>query len=775
MHNKTVRSPSRAIRLAVLCALTGAGAAHADAPESTPNMTGAGAEGTDIAQVIVQAEKDSGAAAAPTKASLDETQPESIISHTYIELATPETGDWTSVVQIAPSVSGITSNGGNIGEYNKLTMRGFQDGQFNITYDGISFGDTNDPTHHSASYFPASTIGAVVVDRGPGEAGDMGQANYGGAIHFFSPEVSDSFGLQQKLTGASFGTYAAVTTLNTGTQSLLGGGKLLLNFDERTSDGELSYSGGSAYNQLLKYILPLGDNWTVTLFGSYEYTYFHLADSDGPGETWQQVVDYGKDFALTDTFGSEQYTGWNHEAKRSDFEYADIKGTLAPTWTLEDQAYTYFYSNETISSNSTVDLVGAPQSTSLINRPTGTELASDIGGYNKLNRYRVFGDILRINHDFGFGTLKAGGLVEGSDTNRHNWLIDLTDDGAPDLKYTAAKYPLLTDAPTNMKLNEDSTWFQGQVFADFEWNVTDDFKVTPGFKYVSFRRSVDASNENTTGGSKNQPLSGENTYTKPLYFLTANYKILPVWSVYAQAATSFLIPSLSDLYVTGVTLQNLEPSTVDTYQLGTVYSHGAFTADADVYRANAKNIDTACFYPQPTGPELAGYCNVGAAQYQGIEGEAAWAMGNGLSFFINGSINKSVQQATAANIAAGIAASPEQDEANAPRSTLAVGALYNQGSWQGSITYKRSGEFTAGYVGTTEYNLPGYDTLDLAGQYSFGRVKLKLQLFNLMDKRAITTINGFGSEPLYSTADVGSTYQFQAGREFQGTVTVQLF
>ena len=40
--------------------------------------------------------------------------------------------------------------------------------------------------------FPASPIGAAGVDRGPGAAGDLGQENYGGAIHFFSPDVSDA-------------------------------------------------------------------------------------------------------------------------------------------------------------------------------------------------------------------------------------------------------------------------------------------------------------------------------------------------------------------------------------------------------------------------------------------------------------------------------------------------------------------------------------------------------------------------------------------------------
>ena len=282
-------------------------AADADAPSA-----GAGAEGAEVSSVVVTAERDSPAAAtAPSKASLDETQPESIISRSYIEQVTPETGGWTTVVAIAPSISGISSNGGGVGDYQTVTMRGFQDGEFNVTYDGIAFGDTNNPTHHSADYFPASTVGAVVVDRGPGAAGDLGQANFGGAIHFFSPGVADQFGMTQKFTLGSFDTWASVTTINTGEITQLNGAKLLLNFDERGSQGELSDSAGHQYNQLAKLILPLGDDWSVTLFANHEYTEFNFEDSSGPGETWQQVALLGKNFYMNDNPNSEHYTGFN--------------------------------------------------------------------------------------------------------------------------------------------------------------------------------------------------------------------------------------------------------------------------------------------------------------------------------------------------------------------------------------------------------------------------------------------------------------------------------
>lgn len=38
---------------------------------------------------------------------------------------------------------------------------------------------------------------------------------------------------------------------------------------------------------------------------------------------------------------------------------------------------------------------------------------TDIGGYRKLNHYYTYGDILRVNQDFGFGTLRAGGWWSG--------------------------------------------------------------------------------------------------------------------------------------------------------------------------------------------------------------------------------------------------------------------------------------------------------------------------------------------------------------------------
>jgi iron complex outermembrane receptor protein len=759
-----IRTTTRAWLAVSTCALAMATVGSALAAEAAAATTGAaagsGSGATNVDELIVTAERTQAAAAAPTKASIDSFQPQSIISHKFIEAFTPENGDYTSVVLIAPSMAGIPSNGGGFGDTNKTTLRGFQDGQYNITYDGIAFGDTNDPTHHPNDYFPTSNIGAAVVDRGPGQAGDLGQANYGGAIHLFSPTVADQFNVDQKVSYGTWNTWEAVTRIDSGVLPVTGT-KVLAIFDARGSDGELSEMGGVAYNGLLKIVQPLGARASVTLFSAIEATKFYESDAN-LGETWEQYQLYGKNFGLNNDPTSEFCKCYNTEKKNTDFEYIKFNDAFDYGISLEDQAYTYFYSNKTIS----VDNNNANYGNSLTPGGANTDSPStgpsgDIGGYNKGNRYRVFGDVLRVNKDFGWSTLKVGGLIEHSETDRHNILFDLTT-GDPDDKYH--KKDVALDLPTawdNIKTLEGSRWTQYQLFADWEFRPTDSLTLTPGFKYVNFKRSVDGIENSLTGTDARGFISGSNTYTSPLYFFTANYKILPYWSVYAQYATGFLIPSLSALYADDLQLNNLKPSNTTNYQAGTVFSRGRFTADADVYTIKVTNLEI----PSPNGQY---YINSGDARYSGVEGEAAYAFPFGLTLFANGSIN-SAKNTTG-----------DQTELNAPKWTDAAGALYTTHHWQASLTYKQIGSQVV-YIngGTTvvnpqgvtllpnqEYEIGAYDTLNASIGYDFGKFKVKVAATNLANNRSVTSITG----PT-TNADF---YTWQAGRSVMLTLEAKL-
>ena len=714
-------------------------AANTKTNPQEPINTGTGTAGTVIQAIVISAERNQAATMAPTKAPLEETQPQSIITHSFITKATPASGDYTTAIQIAPSVSGISSMGGGIGETNTSTLRGFQDGQFNMTYDGIAFGDSNDLTHHASAFFPASTIGAAVVDRGPGSAGDMGQANFGGSVHLFSPVVTDEFHASQDITYGTFNTTDYVTQVQTGSIDRLHGTKALVSLEERRSNGALSYSDGAQYNQLLKIETPISDKAVLTLFASWNYARFHMTDvgeAMGVGVTADQLALYGKDFALNNNPYDEHYQGFNHQNRRSVFTYANLKWEVSQGKYIEDHLYWYDYDNNTESPQSVADLVSpspGPQ-VSPSSAPIDATLPTDIGGYYKILHYKVTGDIFRFNDDFRYGTLRTGALLEGATSYRYLFNWDLT-----------ANHPdLANPGGTNgyAQYDEGSKWFQYQLFADFEWHPTDHLTVTPGVKYQHEKRSITA-----TAEPDGFPAYGTKIYHKPAYFLTANYKLTDFWSVYAQTATALLIPPLKTLAAQGGAAANTQPQQSLTTQVGTVITHGAMTFDADVYKIHATNV-----LFNETGFACKCYRNLGTGNYYGVEFEGAYTIGSGLAIFANGSINRAIDT----NPGDG---SPPMEFSNAPEATGALGLLYQQGHWGGSLYEKYVGTQLGGDGATW---IGGYGTVNGTISYKFGdHVEVRFAAFNLADKRPMTDFDG-------------TFYAFAVGRQLQATLSLRL-
>ena len=187
----------------------------------------------DVAEIIVLAPKSDAAAVAPVKSSLQAFEPQAVIDRAFIEQNTPMVGDYTTTSSLAVSmVSAGNPNGPGATDGAKLSLRGVADGQFNVTYDGIPWGDTNGPSHHANSFFPNSTIGGVIIDRGPGRATDIGQASFGGSLNLFSLPLEDHLGVRQKVTFGSWNTIQSVTTLTSGPIERLHGANILANFQD---------------------------------------------------------------------------------------------------------------------------------------------------------------------------------------------------------------------------------------------------------------------------------------------------------------------------------------------------------------------------------------------------------------------------------------------------------------------------------------------------------------------------------------------------------------
>src|SRR3984893_11831690 len=134
----------------------------------------------------------------------------------------------------------------------------------------------------------------------------------------------------------------------------------MLNLDERSSDGELSYAGGKAFNQMLKFVAPLPDRLVLTGYSAFNYIRYNQSDNGaalGAGVTGAQLQLYGKNFALNNNPYDEHYYKFNQVTKNTSFNYLDLKWDGGHGLTIEDQPYYYYYQNHTISPQGASDNV----------------------------------------------------------------------------------------------------------------------------------------------------------------------------------------------------------------------------------------------------------------------------------------------------------------------------------------------------------------------------------------------------------------------------------
>jgi len=790
---------SKSLRVRALCAASSsvlalaigfAGAAHAadaTAADAGTSRRTSVIEG-DVAEVIVVAPKNEAATVAPVKSSLAATEPTAVIDRAFIEQNTPTVGDYTTTSALAVSmVSAGNANGPGSTDGAKLSLRGVADGQFNITYDGVPWGDTNGPSHHANSFFPNSTIGGVIINRGPGDAMDIGQASFGGSLNLFSLPVENQAGLRQKLTVGSWSTWQSVTTLASGPMAAFHDANVIANFQEYGTKGYLTNSPSGGDNQYLKMSLPVSDKLTVTAL--YTRNDDHYYQSDISNGTIAEIEKSGqKNFALCNDARFSCYKGWNYTKKMTDFEYLKEAGEFGPGIRFDNTTYSYWYSNKTLTAN-TNDYstpfgatVGGPTVITNISGlayPAGgsgytANKVAGLGGYWKRNEYRVTGDVIHFTKDIGPGELTLGGMYEVAHTKRFTFQIALPVDGSGVTGYSTADYGTLKAAkfptvpavsgcygypqtvapgkpyngicqtPLNIKYNEYSGWHYYQVFSQYAWKVNDQLTITPGVKYLNFELFIHAPVLSTL-----QPLYLAKTYDKTLGFLTANYRITPYWTAYAQASQGFLVPNIGSMYVNNPNFASVQPQESMAYQLGTVYSSGNLTFDADIYNIDFQHKLQSNTINDPTNP-LNGqsyYTNSGGATYQGIEGQATYVLVPGFSAFANLSVNKAVGKDDPINPGGN-----GKQLAGAPRWTSAIGlrserhdvivaddslVLTLDSKWIGPqmLTAASGTSIPTGLI-------KKWAQANFAATYQFGQYAIQAQILNLADKQPLTGMKG---------------------------------
>ncbi len=735
--------------LAVMC-MAAPFVAHAD-----EHATDLGTVGTQATVQGAAAGVQGAAAVAPTQTSLDATQPQSVISRSFIENSASPVSDFTAIAAIAPSVTGgISVNGPGLSEA-KNGIRGFKDGEYNITWDGIPFGDTNGPTHHSTAYFPAQTIGSIVVDRGPGNASNIGNATFGGTIALFSRDLAKEQTFTPYFSIGSWNTRLTGVRFDSGALESLGDTTFAVNYQKETSDGYRTFSALQGENLNFKLQKAISDSTLLTVNTNYNKNYFYQPDKDN-GLTTAQVATYGKNYALSDDPTKANYFGYNRTDKSTAMNYVRIQSDLGSGWAIDNNAYYYNYTNTTLASNSgNVPGVGSAK----VKTAAGASV-SGMPGYTKLNEYDVWGDIFKATKQLQSGLARAGVWYEKADTHRAQYDINLLN-MAP--SYADAAVPGLpagvgsvgAGGINNVKFEQNSGWKQYQPFAEFEWAATKDLTVTPGLKYLSYNLNINAAVNQTD----RIPQNVSKDYTATLPFLTANYKLNPVWSTYAQYAKGMLVPDISNYYSTNANATDISPQTSTNYQWGVVHKSERVIFDADAYYIDFANKIGVVPGSDANNPI---YYNQGGVVYKGLESDVTYMIGSGFSVYANGSVNRAAAKDTGLQIS------------GVPDTTSALGLLYTSGGWSSSLMYKRVGSTYA--LDNEGYKLDPYSTTNFNVGYTFAhpglgakRLKLQLGIFNLANNQDVISVkakNTTVGSATYGQPNAADTFLFQPERSY---------
>lgn len=737
-------------------------------------------------EVVVEAEDNSSLAvqSAPVKSLLDAASARTEITSTYIaEYTTPVT-DFADIIQAAPGTVSYTTNGVGNGQA-KFFFRGFVDDDWTMTWDGVPFNDSNDPSHHSWAYVPAAAIGYVDFDRSPGTASDVGPSNFGGSIHFFSPKLEDASHVHAEVTTGSWNTIQVLGDINSGA-FLKGRAHFWLNGDYQSSDGYQTYSPKQDVAATAKFDYKFSDQTYFSLIG----TNIIVDANTNNDPTRRQLFHHGDNYLYdntqmnaaydsTSTFHYDpQYYKYSVYHVPTFFDIATFNHDFGKGWKVDTKTYTYGYSNHQHYQNNTdQDLVTDSILTKVVNEVVGgdDQLAGPTykkkpTGVDKLNQYVRVGNIAAVSYASKWGVARFGNWYEHTDTHRYQILTD---------PLTWVDSPYLA----NVKFKEQFNTIAWQPYAEFQLVSIPKWTITAGLKDAYFDMAL---TQQADGGSKVGNLGcastslisnctavakHEHSYNSVLPSVEANYRVNNTWSAYGQYGRGTIAPFSSVFDVAGAQVAVAPPPTIaSTYQAGTVVKLNRIAFDADAYHIHFQNVYSTYTVPSNCNCDAAGFSYYYAnpdSNTNGFEAEGNVAITKSLAFNANGTFGVAKYEASSGKAAVtdsngvvitpAVAATTAAWVALTPHDTESVGMTYREKGLDFGIFGKRVGT-RWNDIGNAHQVVPQeafwmnnmFFNYNIHNHSIFDGSKIKLSINNVFDSHDVVLI---------SAANDGTTLQ----------------
>ena len=733
--------------------------------------------------IIVEAANSGSIAAqhAPMDGLLEARSARTEVTPVFVQNFTSPLADFGELVEMAPGTFSISTNGIGLGQ-DKTYFRGFPDGDYDIDFDGVPFYDTNSPTHHTWAFFPDPWNGSVDFDRSPGSASTIGPTPFGGSIHLLSPDMSSAPLIQANVSYGSFNTQLYDLTANSGT---FGGKKsnLMVDVQHMQSNGFETNNYQVRNAGMLKYTYKFSENNVLTGFAGVVWL-----DSNTPNNnpTRAQIGKYGYNFLLTSDFNSAEvypvgstagvagtcisqtnclyplnYKFYTYHVP-TDFEYVGWTNQWGHGWQTDFKPYTLSYYNAQYYDNPALNADGLTYGTTTKAAPISAFSAVD-----KLNSYRKYGETFTASQVSKYGIFRAGLWYEWANTNR----------------YQIPSNPLSLADAVLPNFHERFYTSSYQPFAEYEYHVTQRLTVTAGLKYSYFNQDVTQFQDNgktvgCLGGVLSAGTKATETcigglpsvnhsagYSSYLPSVDANYHLMTNWSVYAQYGMGTIVPPSSVFDVAGGNVVSTpKPTSVNTYQGGTVLKLKQVTLNADAYYSKFQNAYTSI--PDSNNSSAVDYVTGGESSTKGFEGELNVYITHGLSFYANGTAGVARYISSTLPNSKGVqVANPDFGlwVANTPSNTEAFGLTYQQKHFELGIFDKRVGpmwndlSLASGAVANQVIPINPFSTTNVYFNYTlkngsrWDATKFRFSVNNVLNSRGIVgDQQGLNATPTYT-------------------------
>ncbi len=350
----------------------------------------------ELAQSItVEGTVSVAAETSPSQNTLEARSAKSEISPEFIQNFASPVADYTELLQMSPGTFSVNPNGVGLGD-SKTYFRGFADGQYTMTVDGIPFNDTNTRPTTPGRFFPASSSPESISTAAPARqrlSARTTSADPSTCCRAVCPTPRTS-APRFRTARSTPGCWPSTSI----PASLAGGQEIEpdINLHQMLSDGYQTYNYQKRVAGFIKYQYRLTDRTTFTVFSGLVDLWTNTPNTKGP--TRAQVAQFGDDYLMSGDPNQTELLRLQLLSRADRFRIHRRALELGHGWKFDNKAYTYRYWNKQNYNGSTISATSAT---------------------DKLNGYRKVGDILSVSHETTRGVLRTGIWYEWAYTDRY--------------------------------------------------------------------------------------------------------------------------------------------------------------------------------------------------------------------------------------------------------------------------------------------------------------------------------------------------------------------